>query len=324
VSVDNLWQSGPALALTALIIEAIFGYPKRLFGWIGHPVTWIGALIGTLEQATNRETFSPWMRATLGALTALIVIGLSGAIALGTSHALPNSWWGFAIEALLASSLIASRSLYDHVGAVARPLALGDLEGARHAVSQIIGRDTRALDEAGIARGAIESLAENSSDGVIAPLFWCALLGLPGLVAYKAINTLDSMIAHRSPRYESFGGFAARGDDLANWLPARLSGVLLAIVSLQIILVMNQMLADARHHRSLNAGWPEAAMATSLGIRLSGPRTYGGQIHDEPWLNAGGADPSGQSITGGLKLFVRMIALMGVFLALLSLVALNG
>lgn len=324
MNIENLWLSGPALALAALLIDAIFGYPARLFGLIRHPVTWMGAVIGTFEKALNRQTRPPWTRAIFGAITAMIVIGLSGACAFGTASILPQSWWGFGLEALIASTLIASRSLYEHVAAVAVPLGAKDILEARRGVSQIIGRDTANLDEAGIARGALESLAENSSDGVIAPLFWCAVLGLPGLAAYKAINTLDSMIAHRTPRYESFGGFAARIDDVANWIPARLSGVFFGLVSTRPVLVLNQMLTDAAKHRSPNAGWPEAAMAASLGIRLSGPRMYEGKLSNEPWLNGAGRDPAAHDLGIGLKLYVKMIASAGVCLALLSLVSLYG
>lgn len=324
MTVENLWHSGPVLAFAALVIEAIFGYPGRLFQLIGHPVTWIGAMIAALEKATNREAYSPWTRATCGAITAVLVMGLSAALAIGVARILPDSWWGFGMEALIASSLIASRSLHDHVAAVAVPLTSNNLQGARQAVSHIVGRDTANLNEASIARGALESLAENSSDGVIAPLFWCAVLGLPGLVAYKVINTLDSMIAHRTPRYESFGGFAARVDDVANWIPARLTGLLFSLVSARPKLVLTQMLADSAKHRSPNAGWPEAAMAASLGIRLSGPRIYEGRLSHEPWLNADGRDPTERDLGVGLKLYIRMIVVGGLCLALFSLVGAYG
>jgi adenosylcobinamide-phosphate synthase len=190
----------------------------------------------------------------------------------------------------------------------------------RSAVSRIVGRDPASLDEAGIARASIESLAENTSDGIIAPVFWGAIFGLPGLVGYKAINTLDSMIGHRTPRHEAFGWAAARIDDVANLIPARLTGLLFAMVAPRPAAAMSSMMRDARHHRSINAGWPEAAMAGALGVRLSGPRIYHGQLTDEPWLNESAHDPLAADIGEALKLYRRAMWLLAAALVILALV----
>lgn len=212
------------------------------------------------------------------------------------------------IEAALASSLIASRSLYEHVANVATPLVAGDLAASRLAVSQIVGRDPETLDRAAVARASLETLAENASDGVIAPVFYGVLFGLPGLAAYKAINTLDSMIGHRTARYLAFGGFAARLDDVVNFIPARLMGLLFAIISLRGT-AFKIMWRDAGKHRSPNAGWPESSLAGALGVRLSGPRHYGDRLTQEPWLNEQAADPCPMDINRGLALYVRAMML---------------
>ena len=219
-----------------------------------------------------------------------------------------------AIEALIASSLIASRSLYAHVAAVYRPLDNRNTDEARHAVSMIVGRDPHQLDENGIARASIESLAENASDGVIAPVFWGALFGLPGLAAYKAINTLDSMMGHRNDRYAAFGGFAARLDDVANLIPARITGLLFCVASLKK-LAFSIMIRDAQRHRSPNAGWPEAAMAGALGVKLSGPRAYDTGTTQEPWLNESGRDPIAHDIRAGLFLYQKAMLAAAISLA---------
>lgn len=218
-----------------------------------------------------------------------------------------------------ASSLLASRSLYEHVAAVATALSAGGLVRARSAVSKIVGRDPARLDASGIARASLESLAENASDGVVAPLFWGAIFGLPGIAIYKAINTLDSMIGHKNERYAAFGGFAARLDDIANLIPARLTGVLFAATSLKGN-AFAIMLRDAPRHRSPNAGWPESAMAGGLGVRLSGPRAYGADIADEPWLNSGAGDPDVAAVQRGLRIYIRAMTLCATLLLILLIV----
>jgi len=187
-------------------------------------------------------------------------------------------------------------------------------------VGQIVGRDTAALDEAAVSRAAIESLAENASDGIVAPVFWGALFGLPGIFGYKAINTLDSMIGHRSERHLWFGWAAARVDDVANFIPARITGLLFALVASRPAAALSCMAGDARRHRSINAGWPEAAMAGALGVRLSGPRSYHGSVTREPWLNERARDPLGEDIQRALKLYFRAMLLLGGLLVVVALV----
>lgn len=310
-------MNGATLMLVAWAIEVVLGWPNWLYRHIRHPVVWFGGLISVLERALNREGWPSHVRYIAGAASTVLLTGGAITIAIGLDALFPETWRGLAAESLVASSLIASRSLHAHVGAVAKPLAIGDLARARHAVSLIVGRAPDKLDEAGIARAGLESLAENASDGVIAPLFWGAFFGLPGLAAYKAINTLDSMIGHRNSRYADFGGFAARLDDLANLAPARLTGVLLAVASLKTSAFI-VMFNDARHHRSPNAGWPEAAMAGALGVRLSGPRAYGDHTSNEPWLNEGAHEPDAADMAAGLALYRRALALAAIILAMLS------
>ncbi|MCJ8139027.1 adenosylcobinamide-phosphate synthase CbiB [Falsirhodobacter halotolerans] len=293
--------------LLALLIEGAFGWPARLHARIGHPVTWIGALIAALDRRWNRGR----ARRVKGLAAALVVIGVAAGMAAVVSALLPDGAVGVVLSGVLAAPLVATRSLHDHVAAVARPLAAGDMDEARRAVSMIVGRDPARLDAPAIARAATESLAENTSDGIIAPLFWGLIFGLPGIAAYKAINTLDSMIGHRTPRHEAFGWAAARIDDAANLIPARLTGALFAVAGGG---GWRAMWADARRHRSPNAGWPEAAMAGALGIRLSGPRIYDGAISPEPWLNATGRDPAPADLFRALALFRR--AMLGVGMAL--------
>ncbi len=301
----------------ALGIDALIGWPARVYARIGHPVTWIGALITTIETRWNRGGVAS--RRARGAACTFVVVGAATLPALAVQAAQPDGFVGLALGAILAWPLIAARSLHDHVIAVARPLAAGDLEGARHAVSMIVGRDPTRLDTAGVARAGLESLAENASDGIVAPLFWGAIFGLPGIAAYKAINTLDSMIGHRNARYEDFGKVSARLDDLVNLIPARLTGLAFALVASRPGAALRAMWRDAGKHRSPNAGWPEAAMAGALGIRLSGPRAYGDTVSPEPWVNAASPDPVPQDMARGLALYVRAMILCGAGLALMAL-----
>jgi len=301
----------------AMGVDAVLGWPDGLFTRLGHPVTWLGRLIGALDARWNRTEDAPWKRRAAGIVTALIVIALSSGLALAVQTAMPQGWSRFVLLGILAWPFVALRSLHDHVGAVAHPLQSADLAAARSAVSKIVGRDPAHLDEAAIARAAIESLAENTSDGIVAPLFWGVLFGLPGIVGYKAVNTLDSMIGHRNERHESFGWAAARIDDVANLAPARLTGLLFALMSAHPMEAMSCMIKDARRHRSPNAGWPEAAMAGALGVRLCGPRFYHGELADEPWLNGAARDPIAGDIARGLKLYSRaMMCLVGLLVAL--------
>ena len=307
------------LMLTALLIEATLGWPRWLFDRIRHPVVWIGALVSSLDRLLNRDSHGAYVRRGLGVLALSIVVGATTTVALALSSSLPDTLPGFLAEAVIASSLLASRSLYRHVAAVAEPLSRDDAGGAREAVSHIVGRDPAQLDEPAIARAALESLAENTSDGVVAPLFWGAVFGLPGIAAYKAINTLDSMVGHVSARHRDFGWASARLDDLANLVPARLTAVAFAVAG-RSVKALTVARRDAGLHRSPNAGWPESALAGAIGIRLSGPRSYGGQRTDEPWVNGECPDPDAASIRQGLRLFVIAISLVATVIGAIALV----
>ncbi len=374
------------MLLLALSIDALVGYPDWLFRALGHPVTWIGALINALDARLNNEDAPPPLRdrgkemasrppnpsplpkgrgvrglfqsveKVSGVLSPLaernrvrgdfqpgsmprnISRKLAGVFALfciagsaagaaflvqRTLLGLPFGWIGVA---LAASTLLASRSLYEHVRDVAIALETGGLEAGRHAVSRIVGRDPNSLDQHGIARAAIESLAENASDGVVAPALWFALLGLPGLAAYKAINTADSMIGHRTPRHEAFGWASARADDLVNLPASRLTAALFAIAAIFVAAsprgALQAVIHDARRHRSPNAGWPEAAMAGALGLRLAGPRVYGGTPVDDAYMGDGRTEATAGDIRRALSL--SKVA-WGVIMVVIAMVALaNG
>ncbi|MEO5614098.1 MAG: adenosylcobinamide-phosphate synthase CbiB [Cypionkella sp.] len=313
-------MSFAAMMLVAMVLDSAIGWPARLYAVIGHPVTWIGALIRWLDLALNHDAAPDLSRRIAGVATALVVIGGTGGLAWALQSALPVGWLGILIGGVLAWPLLALRAMYAHVAAVVCPLQNNDLAQARLAVSMIVGRNAAVLDEAGVARAAMESLAENTSDGIVAPLFWGAIFGLPGIAAYKAINTLDSMIGHRTPRFEAFGWASARIDDLVNLIPARLTGAVFALVSTAPRQAAKVMWRDAGLHRSPNAGWPEAAMAAGLAVRLSGPRVYADRVAEEPWVNAGAPDPTAIDLQRGLALYVRAMFVLGAALLGLALV----
>lgn len=311
------------LVVAALLLDGVIGDPDWLWRRAPHPVVWIGNGIGWLERKLNREGWTKQARKLAGVLTIVILVSVALLIGALVSDLLHGHWIGFIAEALIASTLIAQRSLYQHVARVHRAFAHGGLPAARKAVAMIVGRDPERLDDAGVTRAAIESTAENFSDGIVAPVFWLALLGLPGLIAYKAINTADSMIGHRTDRYIDFGWAAARLDDLVNLVPARLSGVLVAlaapVVRGSIVASFKTMFSDARQHRSPNAGWPESAMAGALGIALSGPRVYAEGVANEPYLNANGRIAEPDDIRRALRVYAAACVLELTFYAALTL-----
>ena len=313
-------MSAAAAMLIALLLDVAIGWPGWLYERIGHPVTWVGRVISAADDRFNHTNCDEAARRRFGFfVVAAVVLGVVG-LGLVISWMLPNGWIGIVLTGVLAWPLVAARSLHDHVEAVARPLQDGNINGARAAVSMIVGRDPKALDASAIARAATESLAENASDGVVAPLFWGAIFGLPGIAAYKAINTMDSMIGYKTPRHLHFGWAAARLDDLVNYGPARLTGALIALSSKARGTAFRTMRRDARGHRSPNAGWPEAAMAGALGVRLSGPRSYREGMSDDPFLNPVGGDPRPEDIYLALRLFRRSVLLTAGLLVVLALV----
>jgi adenosylcobinamide-phosphate synthase len=278
----------------ALVLDAIFGEPDWLWRRVAHPAVLFGRVIDRIEALLNAGA----QRRAKGVVA---VLALAAVVWL---PAWVLSWDIFfgVFEVLGAAVLLAQRGLADHVGAVADALRVSLAEG-RGAVARIVGRDPETLDQAGVARAAIESAAENFSDGVVAPVFWFLLGGLPGIAIYKAVNTADSMIGHRSERFAEFGWAAARLDDLINWIPARLAGLLICLVGGGRA-AMAVMLRDAGLHKSPNAGWPEAATAASLEIALAGPRVYGGEVTDDPYLNAEGRHAAGPA---DIEAAVRLI-----------------
>jgi adenosylcobinamide-phosphate synthase len=310
----------PFALLLALAVDAIVGDPDSISRRNLHPVQLIGRVIAWADQRFNHDSDTPGLRRNTGAWTAIGLV--TGAAILGWAVqvillALPlgQVWLG-----LVMSSLIAQRGLYDHVAAVASGLEIGGVGGGRLAVSRIVGRDPETLDQGGVSRAAIESLAENFSDGVVAPVFWAAIFGLPGLLAYKALNTADSMIGHKTPRHQHFGWAAARLDDLANLIPARLAGLVVCVAALfqpgaDARAGWQAMRRDARYHRSPNAGWPEAAFAGALGLASAGPRSYHGKRVEEPFMGQGGRPhAAAPDIRNALRLFVRACVVLAALL----------
>jgi adenosylcobinamide-phosphate synthase len=291
-----------------MMIELCAGYPQALLRALGHPVTWIGRLIAALDRLLNRDTADANWRRCAGLITVLLLLSIVGAIAFIVERELLRLPFGLIAVAGVASTLIAQRSLHRHVADVATALEQSGVIAGRTAVAKIVGRDTGALDAAGVARAAIESLAENFSDAVVAPVFWMAIAGLPGAALYKAINTADSMIGHRTPRHEAFGWAAARLDDLLNLPASRLSALLLIAAAAlnktaSAAAAWRAVLRDASRHRSPNAGYPEAAMAGALGLSLAGPRVYGGVKVDDATMGDGRRDATAADIRRALTLY---------------------
>jgi adenosylcobinamide-phosphate synthase len=315
------------LTLAALLIESVVGYPDRLVRAIGHPVTWMGKLIEGFDRALNHPTASLPRRRIAGALSVVVLLAATGAVALVLQRCLALDPLGLLVLAPIASTLLAQRSLHQHVANVATALTLEGITGGRTAVANIVGRDTAVLDEAGVARAAIESLAENFSDGIVAPAFWMLIAGLPGAAIYKAINTADSMIGHRTPRHEAFGLAAARLDDLVNLPASRLSALLIAAAAAltagaSASNAWRAVWRDAHRHRSPNAGYPEAAMAGALGLKLAGARAYAGNQVDDAFMGEGRREARAADILAALKLYRRadglLIAAVAILAALLS------
>ncbi len=283
------------LLLFALVLEWFVGDPAWVWRRISHPVAWFGSIIKILDDQFNNNPDAPAMAVRKGALAISFMI-IAAIVAAMIFDGLISSAGGFGriVEVLTVWVFVAQKSLFDHVGDVARGLRENGLEGGREAVSLIVGRDPQMLDESGVCRAAVESLAENFCDGVVAPAFWYLVFGLPGLFAYKMINTADSMIAYKNQRYLHFGRTTAWIDDLANWLPARLSAILIAAGGSMIfgiktgITAITTALRDSGLHRSPNAGWPEAAMAATCGFALGGPRLYRDEKVSQAYINAAG------------------------------------
>ncbi len=313
----------PLLLAAGMLVDAAFGDMRWLFRAVPHPVAMVGHLTAFLDKRLNRPERSERERITRGVVVVLLLCvaaALAGALVADLARRFPYAW---VVELFFVAVLLAQRSLFEHVRAVRRALAAEGLTAARRAVALIVGRDPNSLDKHDVARAAIESLAENFADGVVAPALWYMFFGLPGLFVYKTVNTLDSMIGHRSPQYEAFGRFAARLDDVMNLIPARLAGFLVSIAALfaprgRAVRSLRTMFRDAGKHESPNAGWPEAAMAGAIGVALYGPRKYGARQVKGHWL--GEAFPARATpVDIGRALYVYAVACLLLFGAVSAL-----
>ena len=316
------------LALLALLIELTAGYPDRLMQSIGHPVTWMGRLIAWLDRHLNRDTAGAETRRRAGAVALLVLLSVVGVVAFAIEQVLLLLPFGLVAVAILASTMLAQRNLFMHVASVADALEEGGIDAGRMAVAQIVGRDTAMLDEAGVARAAIESLAENFSDGVVAPTIFMVIAGLPGAALYKATNTADSMIGHRSERHQDFGKTAAQLDDFVNLPASRLSAMLIVAAAAMTKgasakAAWEATWRDGPKHVSPNAGYPEAAMAGALGLALGGPRAYAGTEMDGAFMGNGRRKVGVADIRAALDLYARadglLIAIVCVLAALIAL-----
>jgi adenosylcobinamide-phosphate synthase len=301
----------PWIVLACLVLEALVGYPAALHARVPHPVVWAGRAIGALERSWNKPRYSFILRRLLGCLAVVLVTGAAILVGIMVQRVAGHGVAGTVVVVVLGTVGLAQRSLFVHVNDVLEALRVRDLPASRERVALIVGRETRSLDEMGISAAALESLAESFNDGIVAPATWFLLCGLPGLFAYKVLNTADSLIGHREERWRAFGWAAARADDVANLLPARLAGFLLVLAGGGGLGVM---LRDASKHASPNAGWPEAAMAGALGIRLGGPATYDGVLHERPVFGAGQGPAAGE-LARGLRIYVLACGLLWVVVA---------
>jgi adenosylcobinamide-phosphate synthase len=311
------------LTFIALLIELMIGYPQGVARAIGHPVAWMGKLIDWLDAKLNRDDANAEARRRAGAIAVFVLLAVVGIIAFVVEQVLLLLPFGFFAAALAASTMLSQRSLFVHVAEVADALEERGLEAGREAIKKIVGRDTAELDEAGVSRAAIESLAENFSDGVVAPSFFMVLLGLPGAALYKAINTADSMIGHRTERHADFGRNAAQLDAIANLPASRLSALLIAVAAsftkgASAGAAWRATWRDGPKHVSPNAGYPEAAMAGALGLSLAGPRTYHGKETEGAWMGDGRREANVADIRAALNLYARAD---GLLIALVCLVA---
>ncbi len=316
------------LLLIALALEAALGEARFLFRVVPHPVRLIGLLTGFLDRKLNRAQRSEMDRAVRGLLVVLVVAGLSLSVGVAVTWLTQTYNFAWILEMLLVAALIAQRGLYVRVRAVGLALRDEDLDQARQAVSHVVGREPDRLDEHGVARGAIESAAENFCDAVVAPVFWYVLFGFPGLLVYKAVNTMDSMIGYRTPRHRAFGMTAARLDDALNLIPARLSGLFLALAAMVVPTArpgaaFKVMLRDAGKHRSMNGGWPEGAVAGALDLALAGPRHYAGETVSDAWIGDGTARATHRDIRRALYLYVAACLINAAWVAAIAVIRLS-
>ena len=311
------------IILGAILIDIIFGWPNIIYKAIGHPVTWVGKLIKIFDKKLNNITYSNDFKKMSGLVTILICSLLVIIICILIEKFLNQFSFGMFISMIIMWPLIAINSMHQHVNNILINIQVNNIKLVRKSVSKIVGRNTSKLNKTDLIRASIESLSENTSDGVIAPIFWGLLFGLPGIALYKTINTLDSMIGYKNKKYKYFGWASARVDDLVNIIPARITGVLYAIVSNNFLFTISIMLKDGHKHISPNAGYPESAMAGALNIKLSGPRFYNNIKRNDPWLNEKGLDPSVKNLKKALMLYKRIIILIITIILLLLILKLD-
>jgi len=313
------------IVLLALAMDAIIGDPNWLYRKIPHPIAAIGCMMNQLDLFLNRPQVKNPTKKILGVLFIIIALSVAGIIGWGMQTGLKLMEFGQLLEAILVSIFLAQNSLYRHVRNVAQALVSDGLDAARLSVSHIVGRDPATLDDSGVCRASIESLSENFSDGVIAPVFWYLIAGMPGILMYKTLNTADSMVGHLSPKYRYFGWASARLDDVANFIPARLTALLIFLTALIIpstkgFKSLKSSLTYANLHRSTNAGWPEAAMAGALDIRIAGPRVYNGIVVNDPWMGDGNANLGTNDIDRALRLYFSSNIINALILIFLLLI----
>ncbi|MEQ9490211.1 MAG: adenosylcobinamide-phosphate synthase CbiB [Alphaproteobacteria bacterium] len=315
--------SDPAILIAALLVDWIIGDMRWLFRFVPHPVVLIGGLTGFFDRKLNRDARSDINRTIRGAVMTVIVGSVAAAAGWGLARGLHSLPYGWGVEIILVAILLAQRSLAGRTADVGRALRRGDEQAARDGLKHLCSRDPKSLDRPGVARAAIESLSENFSDAVVAPAFWFAILGLPGLFAYKAINTMDSMVGYKTEKYLAFGMTAAKTDDAVNWIPARLAGLLIVIAAVFIptgrpVRALKTIARDAPKHASPNAGWPEAAMAGALDFALGGPRHYAGEAAKTTWIGSGRARLDGADIGRAVVLYVVACFLLLITIAPLA------
>ena len=289
--------------IIAALIDTLVGWPNWVYLKIGHPVTWIAMLINFFDRLFNKPEYKPFFKKVSGLATVFVLGGTLTGLSYFIQENINNGLTQTIFIGFLCWPFLAIRSMYEHVKRVYDELRNNNIKKARQEVSMIVGRDTNQMNTAEIVSSCIESLAETTSDGIIAPLFWGALFGLPGIVFYKTVNTLDSMVGYKTPKYQDFGWASARLDDIINIIPSRLTCFLFALVSNKPRNVLKISFQNAKNHRSPNAGWPESAMAGALNIRLSGPRKYGDKLSDEPWLNPTGLPGKTHNILEALTIY---------------------
>ncbi len=304
------------VVLVALALEAVVGYPAALHARVPHPVVWAGNAITALDRWFNKPQYSFVRRRMLGVAAVVLVSCAATGAGWGVEWVMGRAGLaGVLLMALVGTTGLAQRSLFEHVNNVLLALRAGDLPLSRQQVALIVGRDTQRLDANGVSAAALESLAESFNDGIVAPAFWFLVAGLPGLFAYKVLNTADSLIGHREERWRAFGWAAARADDVANLVPARIAGALLVVAGFGGCSVM---LNDASKHASPNAGWPEAALAGALGVRLGGPTTYDGVMHERPVFGTGPL-PGVADLGRGLRIYKVACGLLWLAIAAVAI-----